>query len=57
MSEEFIEKTAFGPGPGNGLSEFTIMPYGLAGATQTCQRGLDEVLKHYKDCIDNYIDD
>ena len=26
------------------------------GATQTCQRGLDEVLRDYKDCIDNYVD-
>ena len=33
------------------------MPYGLTGATQTCQRGLDEILKDCKDCVDNYIDD
>ena len=33
------------------------MPYGLTGATQTCQRGLDQVLKDCKDCVDNYIDD
>ena len=33
------------------------MPYGLTGATQTCQRGLDEVLKDCKDCVDNYVDD
>ena len=33
------------------------MPYGLTGATQTCQRGLDEVLKECKDCVDNYVDD
>ena len=57
MSEESIEKTAFCPGPGYGLWEFTVMPYGLTGATQTCQRGLDEVLKDCKDCVDNYVDD
>ena len=33
------------------------MPYGLTGATQTCQRGLDRVLKDCKDCVDNYVDD
>ena len=32
------------------------MPYGLTGATQTCQRGLDEILKDWKDCIHNYVD-
>ena len=41
MSEESIEKTAFCPGPGYALWEFTVMPYGLTGATQTCQRALD----------------
>ena len=29
MSEESIEKTAFCPGPGYGLWEFTVMPYRL----------------------------
>lgn len=29
MKEESIEKTAFCPGPGYGLWEFTVMPYGL----------------------------
>ena len=57
MSESSIEKTAFCPGPGYGLWEFTVMPYGLTGATQTCQRGLDAVLKDCKDCVDNYVDD
>ena len=27
------------------------------GATQTCQRGLDEVLRDCKDCVDIYVDD
>ena len=57
MEEGSIEKTAFCPGPGYGLWEFTIMPYGLTGATQTCQRALDHILKSCKDCVDNYIDD
>ena len=33
------------------------MPYGLTGATQTCQRGLDELLNDCRDCVDNYVDD
>ena len=35
MSPTSIEKTAFCPGPGYRLWEYTIMPYGLTGATQT----------------------
>ena len=57
MDEGSIEKTAFCPGPGYGLWEFTVMPYGLTGASQTCQRALDHTLKSCKDCVDNYIDD
>ena len=57
VHKDSIEKTAFSPGPGYGLWEFTVMPYGLTGATQTCQRGLDEVLRDCKDCVDNYVDD
>ena len=57
MQKESIEKTAFSPGPGYGLWEFTIMPYDLTGATQTCQQGLDTVLHDYKYCVDNYVDD
>ena len=57
MSKESIEKTAFCPGPGYGLWEFTSMPYGLTGATQTCQQGLDEIMKDCRYCVDNYIDD
>ena len=33
------------------------MPYRLTGATQTCQQGLDGVLRECKDCVDNYVDD
>lgn len=57
MHKDFIVKTAFSPGSGYGLWEFTVMPYGLTGATQTCQRGLDKVLRDCKDCVDNYVDD
>ena len=53
MSPTSIEKTAFCPGPGYGLWEFTVIPYDLTGATQICQRGLDQVLKDCKDCVDN----
>ena len=33
------------------------MPYGLTGATQTCQQGLDTILADCKYCVDNYVDD
>ena len=58
MDSGSIEKSAFCPGPGYGygLWEFTVMPYGLTNATQTCQRGLDKVLKDCRDCVDNYVD-
>ena len=57
MNRDSIEKTAFSPGPGYGLWEFTVMLYGLTGATQTCQCGLDDVLRDCKFCVDNYVDD
>ena len=57
METRSIEKTAFCPGPGYGLWEFTVMPYGLTCATQTCQRGLDTILRDCKYCVDNYVDD
>ena len=58
MEEQSIEKTGFCPGPGGyGLWEFMVMPYGLTGATQTCQQGLDSVLADCKYCVDNYVDD
>ena len=44
-----IDKTAFCSGPVYGLWEFTVMPYGLIDATQTCQHGLDYVLTDCKD--------
>ena len=57
MDPQSIEKTAFCPGPGYGLWEFARMSYGLMGATQTCQKGLDNILQGCKDCVDNYVDD
>ena len=57
MEEQSIEKTAFCPGPGYGLWEFVVMPYGLTGATQTCQQGLDTLLADCKCCVDKYVDD
>ena len=57
MEAHSIEKTAFCPGPSYGLWEFTVMPYGLTCATQTCQRGLDTILQNCKHCVDNYVDD
>jgi len=57
MHESSIEKTAFSPGPGYGLWEFVVMPYGLTGVTQTCQRGLGEIFREFHDCVDNCVDD
>ena len=37
MNEASIERTAFIPGLGYDLWEFTVMPYGLTGATQMSQ--------------------
>ena len=56
MDPQSIEKTAFCPGLGYDLWEFTRMPYGLTGATQICQRGLDNILQGCEDCVDNYVD-
>ena len=35
MEAQSIEKTAFCPGPGYSLWEFTVMPYGLTCTTMT----------------------
>ena len=56
MQEQSIEKTSFLSGPGYGLWEFTVITYGLTGATRTSQRELDEILKDCKDCVDNHVD-
>jgi len=57
MDPQSIEKTASCPGPGYGLWEFKRIPYGLTGTTQTCQRGLDNILQDCKDCTDNHVND
>ena len=57
MQKQSIEKTAFCPGPGYSLWEFTTMPYGLIYATQACQRGLDTILQNCMHYVDNYVDD
>ena len=44
MHQSSIEKTAFCPGLGYSLREFLVMPYGLTGATQTCQCSLDKLV-------------
>ena len=48
-------KTAFCPGPGYGVWEFTVTPYRLTRATQTCQCRLDKVLKQCKESVCNYL--
>ena len=51
-----IPKTAFCPGPGMGLYEFTRMPFGLNGAPSTMQRLMDKLLQGMS-CAMGYIDD
>ena len=50
------EKTAFCPGPGMGLYEFTRMPFGLTGAPSSFQRLMDIVLRGLP-FVTIYIDD
>ena len=56
MELESIKKMACCPGTCYGVWEFTRMPYGLTRATQTCQRGHDNILQNSKDCTDNYLE-
>ena len=50
------EKTAFSPGPGLGLFQFTRMPFGLCGAPSTFQRLMDVVTQGLP-FVTTYIDD
>ena len=50
------EKTAFSPGPGLGLFQFTMMPFGLCGAPSTFQRLMDVVMRGLP-FVTTYIDD
>ena len=50
------DKTAFSPGPGMGLFQFTRMPFGLCGAPSTFQRLMDVVMRGLA-FVTAYIDD
>ncbi|KAL5506281.1 hypothetical protein EMCRGX_G007894 [Ephydatia muelleri] len=50
------EKTAFSPGPGMGLFQFTRMPFGLCGAPSTFQRLMDLVMRGLP-FVTTYLDD
>ncbi|KAL5503413.1 hypothetical protein EMCRGX_G010361, partial [Ephydatia muelleri] len=50
------EKTAFCPGPGMGLYQFTRMPFGLTGAPSSFQRLMDTVMRGLL-FVRTYIDD
>ena len=51
------EKTAFSPGPGMGLYEFNVLPFGLTGGPSSFQRIMDKVLRGLERFKDNFIDD
>eukprot|EP00731_Ephydatia_muelleri_P000713 Em0001g713a len=50
------EKTAFSPGPGMGLFQFTRMPFGLCGTPSTFQRLMDLVMRGLP-FVTTYLDD
>eukprot|EP00731_Ephydatia_muelleri_P003131 Em0001g3131a len=50
------EKTAFCPGPGMGLYQFTRMPFGLTGAPSSFQHLMDTVMRGLL-FVRTYIDD
>eukprot|EP00731_Ephydatia_muelleri_P021832 Em0014g423a len=50
------EKTAFCPGPGMGLFQFTRMPFGLSGAPSSFQRLMNIIMRGLP-FVSTYIDD
>ena len=56
LCTEDQHKTAFSPGPGMGLYEFTHLPFGLTGAPGTFQLLMDHVLRGL-DYVIVYVDD
>ena len=57
VSEDDREKTAFSVGPGMGLFEFNVLPFGLTGGPSACQRIMDQVMHGLERNTDNFIDD
>ena len=49
-------KTAFSPGPGMGLFQFTRMPFGLSNAPGSFQRLMDKVCRGFP-FVTTYLDD
>jgi hypothetical protein len=56
LNEEDRPKTAFCPGPGMGLFQFTRMPFGLTGAPSSFQRLMDKVCRGLPFTL-TYLDD
>ena len=52
-----LEKTAFSPVPGMGLSEFKVLPFGLTGGPSNFRKIMDQVLCGLEYCKDISIDD
>ncbi|KII70617.1 Retrovirus-related Pol polyprotein from transposon 17.6 [Thelohanellus kitauei] len=56
LSDESKPKTAFSPGPGLGLYEYNVVPFGLCNAPATFQRLMHKLLKGLDNCM-AYLDD
>jgi len=56
VHEADIPKTAFCPGPGMGLFQFTRMPFGLTGAPSSFQRLMNRIFRDLP-FVTTYIDD
>ena len=57
VSEVDREKTAFSLGPGMGLYEFNVLPFGHTGGPSACQRIMDQVMHGLEQNTHNFIDD